>query len=154
MNSVYYNTLEAAITAAGTTTNTIQLAKNIVLVKELEIAEGQNITIDLAGYSIKFASAEIATLINNGTLTIIDSTASEGDLDVIGVVQNILGTAIENNGTLTLGIDDGEIITTAPYVKGNVYGVENNGTFNFFDGKVEGGEANVGGTVLTITVPD
>ncbi len=53
---------------------------------------------------------------------------------IVGEIQN----AIANEGTMSLGIKDGNIITSTPIIRGETYGIENAGTLNFYDGKIMG----------------
>ena len=53
---------------------------------------------------------------------------------IVGEVQN----AIANEGTITIGTKDGNIVTSTPIIRGQTLGIENEGTFNFYDGKIMG----------------
>ena len=50
---------------------------------------------------------------------------------------------IYNQGTLTLGEDDGLYHTLVPSIFGGTYGIENNGTLKFFDGRIRGSTAPI-----------
>lgn len=55
-----------------------------------------------------------------------------------GTVVATRQQAISNEGTLTIGIKDGNIDTTTPVLQGNTYGVRSSGTFNYYDGVLKG----------------
>lgn len=102
VNGTYYNTIQAAIDAViGSEPITLVNGANIT--EAINIPEGKNITIDLAGFTIN-STAENHAIINNGTLRIMDS--SEGKT---GAIVNQNGSAIQNNGQLT--IDEGVTVT-------------------------------------------
>lgn len=102
VNGTYYNTIQAAIDAViGSEPITLVNGANIT--EAINIPEGKNITIDLAGFTIN-STAENHAIINNGTLRIMDS--SEGKT---GAIVNQNGPAIQNNGQLT--IDEGVTVT-------------------------------------------
>ena len=107
-------------------------------------------------------------LLNEGTATIYgvngttkyDSITNKGNLNVYNSeitsesnVINNSGTAtilsgnykseagaVYNSGTITLGSNDGTVSVESPYLKGNKCGINSTGTFNFYDGKIEGPE--------------
>ena len=85
-----YSTLQAAVTAAGTTPSTITLLKDTK--EDITIANGQTITLDLSDFTLTNQSGH--TITNNGTLTI------EGS----GTVDNVTHAkaALWNNATVTL----------------------------------------------------
>lgn len=63
---------------------------------------------------------------------------------IVGVNQH----AISNEGTLTIGIQDGNINTTSPDIRGATNAIETTGTFNFYDGIIKGINTQViGGTI-------
>ena len=76
-----------------------------------------------------YSNLDRATVQNltGGTVVILGGT-------IVGEVQN----AISNEGTMTLGIKDGNIVTSTPIIRGETYGIENEGTLNFYDGKIMG----------------
>ena len=75
---------------------------------------------------------------NSGTTTItggsITSTTAEA-------IRNT------NSGTLTLGVNDINVSKTVPSIVGKTYGVNNSGTFSFYDGVIEGETEAISGTV-------
>ena len=101
------------------------------LSSSLNIDSTKDIVLDLGGFTI--TSGLDYTIINNGTLTIIDSD------DSTGIIRNTEGTAIKNNGTLTIGKDDRIVSETVPCIEANIYGVENgtSNEINFYDGIIK-----------------
>lgn len=84
------------------------------------------------------ARATIQNL-TNGTLTITGGT-------IIGTKQQ----AISNEGSLTLGIDDGNIDSTSPIIMGETIAIDNVGTFGFYDGIAKGiNNPPISGTITT-----
>lgn len=95
-----YATLSDALKNADTTESTIVLKKDVT--GDFTIAENQNITLDLNGYTITNKSNH--TITNNGTLTIKDS--SEGKT---GTIDNVSHgkAAIQNEPNATIVLDGG-----------------------------------------------
>ena len=153
MNGINYNTIQAAVDAAGTSEVTITLTKNVVISDPINVGNGANaganITIDLNGRSITIPNANYA-IKNYATLKIVDS--SNGD--IISMIENKVGTAIYNEGTLTLGVEELPVSQNKPSIIGAVYGIENNGILNFFDGLIKGDTDPIGGSSSTMTIPD
>ena len=113
--------------------NDIEEEKNIIVNK--------NVKIDLNGHEVKaIAEQDAAILVQSGMLKVIDDTLQ-------GTILNDDGIAIkvEEGGTLTLGADD-ENISQNPVIVGRTIGVLNYGTFNFYDGMIQGQTA-ISGTV-------
>ena len=160
-----YATLSDALKNAGTTESTIVLKNDVT--GDFTIAEEQNITLDLNGYTITNTSNH--TITNNGKLTIKDSSTEN-----TGTVDNVShGKAtVWNNGTTTLeggnfirsqeaGIDADHNGGNSYYtllnhgtmiVKDGVY-VENNGKYSsLFENGWQNGNDNDSGknSVLTI----
>ena len=136
VNGVYYKTLQAAVTAINgmaSKTGTIVINGGIALESQVVIPEGTNITIELRGQTISYDKAEPA-IVNNGTLTIVDyMDISEADPSDVSMIKNTNGKAIKNNGTLTLGINDGTQNVNSPVISGGIDGNEP----TIYDGKVE-----------------
>lgn len=160
-----YATLSDALKNAGTTESTIVLKNDVT--GDFTIAEDQNITLDLNGYTITNTSNH--TITNNGKLTIKDSSTEN-----TGTIDNVShGKAtVWNNGTTTLeggnfirsqeaGIDADHNGGNSYYtllnhgtmiVKDGVY-VENNGKYSsLFENGWQNGNDNDSGknSVLTI----
>jgi len=160
-----YSSITGAINVINNSvshTGTIIFLKDITLTSPLTIPSGTTITLDMQGHSLLYSAADVeeedesitlnAAIVNNGTLNIIDSIAATET--TVGYIENTLGTGIENNGTLTIGVDDGTLYTNAPRVIGGTYGVVNAGNsavLNFYDGMIEGQTAPVDGTITTDT---
>ena len=89
-----YATLADAIAAAGDN-DTITLLADVT--EDVVVPAGKTITLDLNGY--KITNAADHTIVNNGTLTITDSSEAK-----TGTVDNIAHghAAIYNNGTMTI----------------------------------------------------
>lgn len=153
MNGINYNTIQAAVDAAGTSEVTITLTKNVVISDPINVGTGANaganITIDLNGRTITIPNANYA-IKNYATLKIIDSAGS----GVTSMVENKVGTAIYNEGTLTIGVEALPVSQTSPSIVGKVYGIENNGTLYFFDGLIKGDTDPIGGNVSSMYVPN
>ncbi|HBC85312.1 MAG TPA: hypothetical protein DCZ30_08065, partial [Clostridiales bacterium] len=153
VNGVYYNDLESAMNSAININGKVELCKDITTGSSITIPAGKTVTIDMQGYSINGYTETEALFINNGTLIIQDST-NEGTNE--SKVKSHTGTVIVNNGTLTLGVDDGIVYTNSPNVIGKTIAIENNGTFNFFDGQI--GIFDLVGDILnneeTINIPE
>ena len=134
VNGINYSSLQSAINSVtGTETQTIKLMNGIDTDLTFSIAEGQNIIIDMNNKTIT-SNANI-TIENAGELAIIDSTTSG-----VAKISSTTGVAILNRGTVTLGENDTvnkDIIT----IEGVTYGIENEGTLNFYDGKIKGNSA-------------
>lgn len=135
VNGFYFDTLQEAIDSAQSTNGTIILQNNVLLKNSVEIAEGSNIAIDLAGYSI-YGYTETATIINNGKLVIKDSNSDGTDTNVCSQIRNDLGVLIENNGTLEIGVDDGTVNIVSPQILGLTTAIQNNGNIRLFDGQI------------------
>ena len=109
--------------------------KEIILLKSVEenivISEGKTITIDLNGQ--KITNKTDATIVNNGTLTILDSSSQTGTVDNVTPGK----APFINNGTANLKggtfIRSKEVKSTNDY-----YNILNHGTLNIESGvKVE-----------------
>ena len=84
-----------------------------------------------------YSNLERATIQNltGGTAIITGGT-------IVGEVKN----AVANEGTLTIGNKDGNIVTSTPIIRGEEYGIETAGTFNFYDGKIMGITGTINGS--------
>ena len=129
-----FESLQGAISYCGTTQCTVQIIPD-ELEESVTVIQGQDITFDLDGK--RLYSDSLYTIENNGNLTIVDrnpSTESYGNI----LNSNVSGTVIKNNGTFILGENDGAVSVVEPLIVGANKGVENLGTFKFFDGKIKG----------------
>lgn len=87
-------------------------------------------TVTISGNSLLSAvSTERAALHNlaNGNVTILG-----------GTIKSTGQNAIENLATLTIGVKDGTIDTSAPFIIGISNGIKNTGTLKFYDGNING----------------
>ena len=97
-----------------------------------------------------------AMLISGGTATITGGTietpssyygiSNQGG-GILTITGGTIKTGIDNSSILTLGIDDTNVSKTVPSIIGKEYGVKNTGTFNFYDGVIEGETEAISGTV-------
>ena len=94
-NDTAYETLQAAIDAAGENAATITLLQNVN--EDVTIDGGQNVTLDLNGCTI--TNVDDHTITNNGTLVIVDNA---GDGSSANMIASNFDT-IYNTGTLTVG---------------------------------------------------
>lgn len=133
VNGINYTTIEAAINSAINTSGTVILHKDIELTSPITIEEGQSLTIDLNAYSITYSSEDTA-IINNGTLTIVDSAEAQEGEEVISTIENTVGATMQNNGNLILGTNDETRNEMSPVIKGTILG---EGTVTIYDGLVD-----------------
>ena len=86
------------------------------------------------------ATFDRATINNleQGKLTITGGT-------IIGVNQEAVSN--DSTSTLIIGVKDGNINTSSPVIIGNRYGMENTGTFNYYDGIIKGITGTISGTI-------
>ena len=112
---------------------TIQMVDNTA--ESVSVLDGQDITLDVNGHTI--AGVRDYTIENTGLLTIVDNA------DIPGIITNSTGVALRNreDGVLTLGVNEENVTPsiTAPSIYGGTLAVEKiSGTFNFYDGRLEG----------------
>ena len=135
IGSTKYTTVQAAIETcskeAGETQTTIEMLKSTD--EEFNTYEGQNIILDLKGYTIGSSNIGIVLCTNDGTLQLIDTSIQK-----TGKLESLNGTAILNNGILTIGDNTTSIEMDVPTIYGQKIGINNQGTFNFYDGKIKG----------------
>ena len=121
ISGTYYKTLADAVTAADTTT-TVTLLKDTT--ENVTIPTGKTITLDLNGKTLSGGTNNNkAALLNNGTVTIKDSSATktgtikrEDDADNTGTSYYV----IKNLGTMT--IEQANVINHSGYKKTNPSG--------------------------------
>ena len=129
-------------------------------------------TVNISGTAVLTSySSDRATVQNdasNARITISGGTISSLNTNCQrGAVQNGSGTLIitggtiisksanaangpsgvQNAGTLRIGDDDGTITSSTPVIQAKKYGVYNTGTFNFYDGKLMGVQGSVSGSI-------
>ena len=115
IGETYYTSIQKAFNKA-VDNDTVELLKDTE-----EIAKNsKNITFDLSTHTVN------GQIINEGTLTVNN-----------GKIENTNGSAINNTGVLNLGNSSDDVSTSTPEIIGTDYGIENTGTFNFYDGYVE-----------------
>lgn len=122
--------LQQAIDAADGAT--VQMTSNIT--GNISIAEGKNIVLDLKGYTLTGEGNH--TIVNNGTLTVIDSNAAKsGAVDNVthgkGALVNY-GTATLNGGTFKRSAEAG--VSATDNGGNSWYVIENHGTLTINDG--------------------
>lgn len=123
-----YTTLSDALKQAGTTESTIVLKNNVT--GDFTIAEDQNITLDLNGYTITNTSNH--TITNNGKLTIKDS--SEEKTGTITNSTHGKGALVNNYGG-TVDIESGTL-TREEATDNSWYVISNDGTMNIKGGSI------------------
>ena len=123
--------IEACSKTAGETQTTIEILKNTD--EEFTTYEGQNIKIDLKGYTIGSSNSDTPICTNNGTLQIVDTSTEK-----TGKLESLNGIAIENKGTLTIGDNNTGIEMEVPTIYGKQVGIKNENILNFYDGKIQG----------------
>ena len=64
-----------------------------------------------------------------------------------GTIVSNKQQAVSNEGSLTIGTKDGNINSTTPVLIGEVNGIRNDGTFNFYDGIIKGKTASIDGSI-------
>ena len=127
----------------------IEMLDNVI--ESNSILGGQEIELDLKGKTIEGTTGK--TFINNGTFKVIDSSVEIEDGSEVtpgtGKILNTTNTAIENNETLIIGNLESPLLVsrTTPYIEGEIYGIDNNDTLNFYDGKIIGGTLAIRGVV-------
>ena len=118
INTKYYTTIQKAFDAAVTDDKVYLLkstTENATNIKD--------ISFDLGGFTVT------GTITNSGTLTIDN-----------GRISNTESSPFVNTGTVNVGTHDGNMIADSIVIFGgsDVNGLTQNGTFNFYDGYIEG----------------
>lgn len=148
IGSVNYASLQDAIASCTTGGESIVLTRDIELDDStIEIDSIKNIMINLNGHKISSSSTD-GTLINNGVLTIKDSSQ-----DGSGSITNKNGPAIVNNSTLNLGLSSEDKINKSPTIEGTSFGIENTtlkGILNMYNGEIAGEKAVDGNPINEI----
>ena len=109
-------------------------------------------TITLLVNTTEAATTTKTVILNLNEHTVTGSITNSGNLTLInGEVNNPNGAAVTNNGTLTMGVNDykqdGSANIIDDYIRliGTSVGLQQNATFNFYDGYIEGDVALSGG---------
>ena len=125
INTKYYTTIQKAFDAA-VDGDTVHLLKSTT-----ENGNNtKNISFNLGGFTVT------GTITNSGTLTIDN-----------GRIENVISSPFVNTGTVNVGTHDGNMVADSIVIFGGelVNGLTQNGTFNFYDGYIEGKLAVTGG---------
>ena len=150
-NYLDFETLKEAIEYEECEINECKIEMLDDVVESNSILGGQEIELDLKGKTITGTTGK--TFINNGTFKVIDSSVEIEDGSEVtpgtGKIINTTNTAIENNDTLIIGDLESPLLVsrTTPYIEGEIYGIDNNDTLNFYDGKIIGGTLAIRGEV-------
>ena len=115
---------------------------------------------------VEINGGKITNISNNGLLTVNDGIvygygSSYGINN--GGIANIIGGSIirgndnnysygtlYNSGTINIGTKDGNVSKESPVITGATYGIQNSGTFNFYDGIIKGKTNAINGVVTEI----
>ena len=118
IDDVYYSSIQKAENAAKEN-DEIVLLKNTSEV----FNNSKTVTLNLSGFKVT------GQLNNTGNITIID-----------GTIENENDYAINNMGTLTLGINDGNVSVDSIAIISDIdhNALKQLGTFNFYDGYIQG----------------
>ena len=101
-----YSTLQAAVTAAGTTPSTITLLNDTT--EDITIAKDQTITLDLGNYTL--TNKNDHTIINNGKLTVEGSGTVDNVTHARAALHNgVDGIAVLNGGNFTRTQEAGKV---------------------------------------------
>ena len=121
--------LVAAVTGdskfADNNYDVVRLGKS--LTQSIEVPQGRTLTLDLNGFTLTNTAGQ-HTIINNGTLTVIDSSAEK-----TGTVTNVTSgkAAFYNGKDATATLSGGTFTRTAA---NNYYVIQNHGTMEINDG--------------------
>ena len=131
---------------SGTTTiNNVNISQNNAGQKKQAVyVTGGTVTIK-GNTSLVSSAKESYNNKYRGTLQIDAGTA----IVESGTIENLVGPAITNYGTLILGEEDGTIDSTSPEIIANTYGLQigSGGVSNFYDGILKGKTAALSGTI-------
>ena len=127
IEGVYFESSQLAVNSAKTG-DIVKLEASDEFVDTIVVPEGVELTIDLNGYNL-LAIGDNPAIQNNGTLRIVNNGSTTAN------VQATFTTAIQNNGTLILGVDDGNVQNNINVI-GKGKAVEGNGQVTIYDGQV------------------
>ena len=123
---------------------------NVTITGGTFTGDNGGIAVNGAG-TLEIGGTASITAVNSGI-----SNARTGTVTITGgTIISTGNAAVRNNstGTITIGLDDSDVSTTSPVITGKTYGVQNQeGTVNFYDGKIvgqSGNESAISGTVVT-----
>ena len=96
--------------------------------------------VEISGDAYLSASAILSESKDRGTV----QNQAGGTLTITGgtIVSNTL-QAILNSGTMTIGVEDGDIDRTSPIIIGEVYGIKSTTGFNFYNGIAKGKTSSI-----------
>ena len=131
----YYNKIEKAVRAIDE--GTILIHKIIELEDTLVIPSGKNIIIDLRQNAIKLDNGlkPVIKVEEGATLRIIDSL-EDGNQIGYARIENTQGVAIENNGTLIIGVQDETEYANSPRIIGTGSAITGSGIVTKYDGTI------------------
>ena len=127
IEGVYFESSQLAVNSAKTG-DIVKLEASDEFVDTIVVPEGVELTIDLNGYNL-LSIGDNPAIQNNGTLRIVNNGSTTAN------VQATFTTAIQNNGTLILGVDDGNVQNNINVI-GKDKAVEGNGQVTIYDGQV------------------
>ena len=120
----------------------------------------------MSGGRIEATGTRQAIYNNGGTVTISNNAYLISNSSERATVQNLAsgtinilgGTIISDNfsavynaeGIVTIGLKGSNINTSSPVLRGKIYGINNEGTFNFYDGILMGISSATNGTINEI----
>ena len=127
IEGVYFESSQLAVNSAKTG-DIVKIEASDEFVDTIVVPEGVELTIDLNGYNL-LAIGDNPAIQNNGTLRIVNNGSTTAN------VQATFTTAIQNNGTLILGVDDGNVQNNINVI-GKGKAVDGNGQVTIYDGQV------------------
>ena len=127
IEGVYFESSQLAVNSAKTG-DIVKIETSDEFVDTIVVPEGVELTIDLNGYNL-LAIGDNPAIQNNGTLRIVNNGSTTAN------VQATFTTAIQNNGTLILGVDDGNVQNNINVI-GKGKAVDGNGQVTIYDGQV------------------
>ena len=127
IEGVYFESSQLAVNSAKTG-DIVKLEASDEFVDTIVVPEGVELTIDLNGYNL-LSIGDNPAIQNNGTLRIVNNGSTTAN------VQATFTTAIQNNGTLILGVDDGNVQNNINVI-GKGKAVDGNGQVTIYDGQV------------------
>ena len=100
----------------------------------------------------EFVNTESETVVNNNVTfqraTVMGTTTSTQITITGGTIIGTAGGGVTGNGTITVGTKaDGDINNSSPVILGETVGINNKGTFNFYDGIIKGINDAILGTI-------
>ena len=109
-------------------------------------------TVTISGNPYLSSRAEYAANNKRGTVQNLSYNNIVGTMVITGgTIESFAtnGVGVSNSANLTIGVDDGNVSTSVPLIKGIGTGVVNTGTFNFYDGILKGQSNAISGNVVT-----